>query len=287
MSWGHVAIPIDVFGGRLTASSTTGAAAGEDEATVGSSNVYLVPFRGQRYVSLYYAGAWQLFALDPSSPPTLSLGSTSGSTLYDVFAYWDGSAVALEQSTAWTNSGAGSSARAVALAEQNGVYVKSGDSTRRYVGTVRTLAGGGQTTFTSNLKLVWSMYNRRPTRLIIGSSSAATHTYSGSARRWNNAAVGTYGAAVVVGLQALLDVGAHAMLASDSTSNSATATIYVDGVATNQALGVRNPNLVTCGTGVRPEAVEAGYHEVEMYEETAGGATGTFREFYGGALYFG
>lgn len=145
---------------RLTlASGTPVMTTGVTAATT----LYLTPYKGNS-IGLYSGGSWTVFQ---TAQVSLSLASLSANTLYDIFAYNSSGAVTLE-ALAWSNSGAGTSARDTALAYQDGILVKSGDSTRRYLGTIRTVAAG-QTEFsfgadsslgTEAKFYVWNYYNR-------------------------------------------------------------------------------------------------------------------------------
>lgn len=60
------------------------------------------------------------------------------STNYDVWGYISSSTLKLEWSAAWTNA----TTRSTAITTQNGIDVKSGQTTRRLLGTVRTTLAG-------------------------------------------------------------------------------------------------------------------------------------------------
>lgn len=77
------------------------------------------------------------------------------STVLDIFAYWTGTAVKLEM-VKWTNT----TTRANALTTDNGILVKTGDNTKRYIGGVATTATAGQTEDSIANRLVWNAYNR-------------------------------------------------------------------------------------------------------------------------------
>ena len=94
------------------------------------STLYLSPYSGNR-ISLYDTtnSKW---VLRQSAEVSLAVTGRTTDLPFDVFAYWTGSAVALEFLN-WTNA----TTRATALARQDGIWTKSGDASRRYVGTVR------------------------------------------------------------------------------------------------------------------------------------------------------
>jgi hypothetical protein len=88
-------------------------------------------------------------------------------------------AVIIELSSAWTND----TTRATAITTQDGVWVKSGDPTRRLIGTIR--ATGTTTTEDSATKrLVANLYNRESRSLYL--LEQTSHTYgTNTVRGWN------------------------------------------------------------------------------------------------------
>ena len=153
-----------VVEGRLTL--TSGMAVTSSDVTA-ASTLYFTPHKGNR-IALYNGSAWELKSFSEIS---LAVPATTA-TLYDVWAYNNSGTVALE-ATAWTND----TTRATALALQNGTYVKSGATTRRYLGSFRTTGVSGQTEDSKARRYVWNYYNR-VTRLMKAFESAATWTYS-------------------------------------------------------------------------------------------------------------
>jgi hypothetical protein len=130
------------------------------------STLYLLPHTGDviwLYSSTY--SAWRPFRATTASAGIALTGLTAGRP-YDVFAYaTPGSGpgtVANIELLAWTST----SARATAIVDSGGVWVKSGDITRRYVGTIlaRTATTiswlrNGYTTTTAKCD-IWNIDNR-------------------------------------------------------------------------------------------------------------------------------
>lgn len=125
MAVAHICdVRLSISGGNLT-----------DDKTWGGS-VALANVIGSE-LALYTGGAWTVRDFNPNDGAG---GFIEGSVnvpdnvnaVYDVFAYWN-SGIVLEL-VAWTNL----TTRATALARQDGVLVKSGDPTRRYMGTIWT-----------------------------------------------------------------------------------------------------------------------------------------------------
>lgn len=159
----------------------------EQDVVGGKTTLFYTPVQeGAGNIALYDTtnSIWRIRQSDEIS---LSNSGLSAETLYDIFAYWTGSALALE-AVAWS----GANTRATALALQNSVYVKSGDASRRYVGTIRT----NSDRFTSNIeatgsttrgRYIWNLYNQVLTPMFVNEvSSTATWTY-GTINTWRAA----------------------------------------------------------------------------------------------------
>lgn len=116
-----------------------------------ATTVYVTPYQGNR-ISLNDGSTWQVLSFEELAIP---LGSDAADTNYDVFAYISSSAVAVER-VAWTND----TTRAVPISLEEGVLVKTGDATRRYLGTYRTTAVVGQSEYTDANPFVWSAYHQ-------------------------------------------------------------------------------------------------------------------------------
>jgi hypothetical protein len=113
--------------GRLTLESGVPLSTSDQTA---KTSVYYTPYLGKR-VSLYDGTRWRLYEF---SEVTLALGTITDAKNYDVFLYDNAGTLTLELSAAWTND----TTRADALTTQDGIDVKSGATTRRLVGTIRT-----------------------------------------------------------------------------------------------------------------------------------------------------
>src|SRR5207245_734096 len=86
--------------------------------------------------------------------------------------------------------------RATALATQDGIWVKSGDSTRRYLGTIRTDSttttiddGGHLASQTGGKRYVWNVANRVGVKLSVRDATT-TWTYGSATVRQANGAAG-------------------------------------------------------------------------------------------------
>ena len=159
--------------GRLTLTSATPVTISDVTA---ATTVYFTPYKGSRVALFDGTSSWMLLSFVQTSfavPATTNM-------IYDVFAYNNAGTMALE-TQAWTND----TTRAIALVCQDGVYVKSGATTRRYLGTFRTTAVSGQTEDSAKNRLLWNYYNRVTRRIYYGESTTSW-TYSTAAWRFAN-----------------------------------------------------------------------------------------------------
>lgn len=111
---------------RLTL--TTGVPVTTADVT-GATTLYCTPYKGNR-IALYTGTEWVVRA---SAQFSIALGTLTSDQGYDVFCY-DNSGIPTLELTAWTSN----TARATALIYQDGVLVKSGAVTRRYLGSFLT-----------------------------------------------------------------------------------------------------------------------------------------------------
>ncbi|HEY9737518.1 MAG TPA: hypothetical protein V6D06_14590 [Trichocoleus sp.] len=151
-AWGLVSpwLDLGICQGRLTL--TTGVAITTSDVTA-ATILYFTPYTGN-LIAIYTGSEWQLRTFAERS---LSLSGLTASTNYDIFLYDNAGTLTLE-ATAWTNG----ITRATALALQDGVWVRSGAATRRYLGTIRTTSTLGQCEDSQLRRFVWNFYNRKP-----------------------------------------------------------------------------------------------------------------------------
>lgn len=153
-----------VCNGRLTLTSGTAITTSDVTA---ASTVYFTPFNGNQ-ISLYSGTVWQLVSFTERS---VSVPATT-TTPFDIYAYNNSGTVTLE-TVNWTND----TTRATALTTQDGVYVKTGATTRRYLGTARTTSSSGQTEDSAAKRYLWNSCNRVP-RFLLASSTTDTWDYT-------------------------------------------------------------------------------------------------------------
>lgn len=143
---------------------------------VTSTNLYLTPYQGNK-ISLFNGTSW---IVRESAEVSLALGGMTANRPYDIFAYDNVGTVTLEI-LAWASA----TVRATALTTQDGVLVKSGDVTRKYLGTAYAVSAT-QFSDTEYRRLLWNYYNR-VNRNLFRQEGAASWNYTNTAIRQANA----------------------------------------------------------------------------------------------------
>lgn len=146
-------LPFHVCNFRLTLTSGTPVTTTDVTA---AETLYCAPIGGNA-IGLYDGTNWHV-----RTSAEFSIDVPDATGVYDVFCYDNGGTPTLEL-TAWTND----TTRATALTTQNGILVKTGALTRRYLGTFySTTAGNGQIEDSFANRYLWNYYNRvrRPMR---------------------------------------------------------------------------------------------------------------------------
>lgn len=153
-----------IVNGRLTLASGSAIPAADQTA---KTTVYFTPYGGNR-IALYDGSNWGLVTFTEKSvavPSTTTLP-------FDIFGYTSGGTLAIE-ALSWTND----TTRATALTTQDGILVKSGDATRRYLGTGRTTAVSGECEDSAAKRFLWN-YANRVKRSLRKADSTSSWTYA-------------------------------------------------------------------------------------------------------------
>lgn len=213
--------------GRLSLASGTPVHA----STVSSAaTLYYVPYLGN-VIWLYSGTRWEQFEITERS---VSLSGTTASRPHDVFIYSNAGTPTLEL-TAWTND----TTRATNLAFQDGRYVRSGATTRLYLGTIYVNAsnqcdfilGGLASGGTAGVIGVWNMYNRVPWASFNGDTTNSW-TYTDTAN-WRAAnASSTMRTSFICGVSGGVTVDACYQAASIHTGASGRVAIGYDSTTT-------------------------------------------------------
>ncbi len=260
--------PTSICEGRLTLTSGTPVTTTDVTA---ATTLYFTPFKGNR-VALYDGTRWRLHVFTERS---LSLSGLTASRPYDIFVYNNAGTITL-QAVAWTSG----TARATALALQDGVYVQSGNTGRRYIGTICITATTGQCEDSETKRFVWNFYNQVEKNLY--RTDSTSHTYASSTERpWNNDA--TQKLEFVFGQAALLSTSI-AGLTSTTTGTSTRLAVGVD-VTTGadrrygvSGLGMANAAGLAGDGGFGMPA--AGSHYMLPIESASATGTNTFTVYY-------
>jgi len=260
-------LPLNIAEGRLTA--TTGIACTVSDVS-GATSIYYTPVKGNR-IELYDGASWNVRTF---TEITISVLGLIASRPYDVFLY-DNASVVTAELTAWNNA----TSRNTSIERLNGVWVKNGAATRRYVGTIRINGSGGQLDDTATSRSIYNEHNKCPRSLLkLDTTDNWTYT-TATYRQANGSATNTVG--VMIGVQDVrLRLGVRAY-ASNSSADIAIAVSIGDGSTTTAATGVLGMNGWTqTANGVNPLSADldvvptVGWHDYNWIEwSTAGGTT--------------
>lgn len=158
---------------RLTLTSATPVATSD---VTGATTIYCTPYRGNK-IALYDGTNWNIRS---SAEFSIALGTLTSGKPYDVFCY-DNSGTPTLEILAWTND----TTRATSLTRQDGVLVKSGAATRRYLGTFYTTSTTTTEDSIAN-RYLWNYYNR-VSRQMQRFETTVTWTYTTATFRQANA----------------------------------------------------------------------------------------------------
>lgn len=264
-------------------------------ADVSSSSVlYVTPYSSNE-VWTKDSGSWTRHTLSSELQANLFHFSTSANTNYDVFLSWSGSALevglhAWDDDTARANGSSGTD-----LAREDGVWVRkvaggAAVPSDRYLGTIRTGANANSIPDTALLRFVWNAANRVPRA---GASRSATFLWTTSSTSWSrfNSGDAAFKFEFVRGLDehpidAYLSVYTHgsgggsytyAGLGLDQPSSSPVPDSSLNGHASINSPAAGGDQVTT----VHQFRPSPGYHFVEAFEGTGGGAS----TYYGGSTY--
>lgn len=221
-----------------------------------------------------------LLRLYTSAEISLSLTLTSGNN-YDVFIYDNAGVLTLELSAAWTNN----TTRADALTVANGQIVKSGATTRRWIGTIRASATnqtadsqGGTTTQVGGTRFVWNAYNAVPRGLSV-IDTTDNWSYTTDTIRQANGASGNKVEYVTGLVSSQIDAFVHGVVfLSSNSARAAKVGVGIDSTTTFSGLVQGGYNIDTVGN-VTPAAIYSpvfghyvgmpglGYHFVSWNEK--------------------
>ncbi len=242
---------------------------------VSNTTLYISPYKGNS-IALYDGSAtWNIRT---SAEFSIALGTLTSALPYDVFVY-DNSTVPTAELLAWTSD----TARATALVKQNGVSVKTGATTRRYIGTIRTDSTtttidnrGCIITVVGAKRFVFNNDNRVNTSLCVY-DTATNQAYTSATIRQMNGTAGNQ-VEFILGLNEnavianSLEYVAPALATDDVASGlGLDSTIAYSGTVGKFGTGNTNNDITIGGSLIIVPTI--GYHYLAHLQNGAGGGT--------------
>ena len=216
----------EISQGRLT--FTTGVPVTVADVTgAGANTLFYTPYKGD-LIGLSDGTDWAVYRFTERS---IAVPATT-LQMYDVFVFNNAGTLTLEL-LAWTND----TTRATTLTMLNGVLVKTGDATRRYVGSFRTALVVGQSEDSAVKRYLWNNANR-VTRPLLRREGTASWNYTIATLRQANAS-----AANQVDFVRGLDEDAVEVQLDMGASNAAGAA----GMTLVSTLGLDSTTAITAG----------------------------------------
>lgn len=277
---------LSLSGGTLTATGSGGADKYPMEArltletgvAVSTTNqsakgtLYLTKYMGDQVAVYDGVSAWSTIAL--GADISLSLAGLTASRPHDIWVYSNSGTLTLE-ATAWTND----TTRATALAMQNGIYVKTGDATRRYVGTIYVNASN-QCNATTSLRQVWNYYNRIERHLsCVDTTDSWTYTTTTWRSANNNTTDGVGRVSVVIGVvEDAIDATCYG-IAVNSSNVRASVGVGINSTSANSAqyYGSHVPTATSGNLSANFKGyLSAGYNYIQRLEISGAGSTTTW-----------
>lgn len=236
----------------------------------GATTIYCTPYKGNQ-IALYNGATW---VTRTSAEFSLALGTLTASKPYDVFCYDNAGTPTLEF-LAWTND----TTRATALAYQDGVLVKSGTPTRRYLGTFYTTATTTTEDSVAN-RYLWNYYSRvkRPMKRV---ESTASWNYTTATYRQANGSTSNQLNFVIGVNEDQVEASVAAMASNSSAQVYAGVSIGLDSTTTPAILStpfqISNNGVAAGGTASYSGLVGIGRHYLSWLEisQTLGTCTWT------------
>jgi hypothetical protein len=215
--------------GRLTLTTAVPVPVAD---VTGAGTLYYTPY-GLDKIGVLVGHRWEAW---PLAELSVSLAGVAGAgSIYDAFVGVSGASLALTLGTVWSTA----TARAVALARVNGVWVSSADTRLRYVGSVYG-SGAGTVDDSIGLRGVFNADNR------VLRSVRSTDNSTRTRKNTQYAQVGSVQVAWLDGLGEVdLDLRGRAQMKIDSSSYVARLAIGVDATNARDSLCSAGATAVT------------------------------------------
>ncbi len=205
---------------RLTLTTATPVTVSDVSA---ATTLYYTPYKGGNIALYDGVSTWTNYLTTQISIAVPAVATQ----IYDVFVYNSAGTPTLEL-TAWTND----TTRATALTTQDGIYVKTGATTRRYVGSFRTVASG-QTEDSIARRYVWNMYHQVPRTMRV-IEATASWTYTTTTFRQARASTANQ-LDFIIGLNSPVECVLEATWSNSAAGVPATIGIGLDSTTTNSS----------------------------------------------------
>lgn len=261
-----------IVDGRLTLESGVPVSTTDQTA---KTTVYFTPYIGNKIALYDGSSTWSIIAFTELSVAVPATASTP----FDIFCYNNAGTATLE-TVNWTNT----TTRATALAYQNGVLVKSGATTRRYLGTGITTGVSGQcedsrgnASQSGGKRFLWNYYNRA-LRAIDVIDTTDTWNYGTATWRQANGTSGNKVEFVIGYAEDLVKATVIASVALSNNGGSAYVGVGVDSTTAPSGLIQGGYNGSATVTVISPVSAShqfipaVGYHYLAWLEK---GTTGT------------
>ena len=265
---------INVFAEPISGRLTLSSGVAVTNTDIGSQTLYFTPYKGNT-ISLYDGAYWNKYNFSEAS---IAVPNTSN-TVYDIFAYPVSSAVALSTAV-WSNSS--TRATSSALVSQNGVYVRTGDTSQRYLGTFATATTSGFITDSKTARRLQNYYNTVPRQLFVTETTSSWNNSSQIYRPLNGST--TNRVDFIVGLsETIVNASAHLIATATLNGHSYSLGIGLDSItSTDSAFLIQQTfdgastftgNSVGPATSVWNGYPPVGLHFLQWLERNATGST--------------
>jgi hypothetical protein len=260
--------------GRLTLTSGTAVTTAD---VTGAGTVYFALDKGDQIALYDGSSAWETVVFAEMS---IALSGGTASKPNDIFLDYNGGSPALAI-LAWTND----TTRATALVKQNGVWVKTGDTQQRYLGTL-WLDGSKQCADSNAKRHCWNLENQRIRPLKrIDYTDSWTYT-SASYQQANGSSANQVEVVLGVAQSVLVILGA--ISGNSGNGRWRSNAIGKDGTSANGITGrcTGTGGEVEMTTSVYDEITAVGRHYFVWLEMSSAGDTTTWYGDNGGTTQF-
>ena len=260
--------------GRLTLTSGTAVTTAD---VTGAGTLYFALDKGDQIALYDGSSTWETVVFSEMS---IALSGGTASRPNDIFLDYNGGSPALAI-LAWTND----TSRATALVKQNGVWVKTGDTQQRYLGTV--YLDGSQQCEDSNAKRhCWNLENQR-IRPLKRVETTDSWTYTTASYRQANGSTSNQ-VEVVLGIASAVEVILTAISGNSGNGRWRMNAIGLDGTNANGITGrvTETAGEVGMTTSAYNEITAIGRHYLAWLEMSSAGDTTTWYGDNGGTAQF-